>query len=115
MGRMCADQKTKGESQTSSPVFLYYSLFCLYPRTSAQSAFLRVLFRSVIEDKFVHWRPLHLHPYYCEQYGWRPEDFPVATALWQRSISLPFFSGMTAEQTEYVIDTIKAICLRYAR
>jgi dTDP-4-amino-4,6-dideoxygalactose transaminase len=63
----------------------------------------------------VHWRPLHLHPYYCEQYGWRPEDFPVATALWQRSISLPLFSGMTTEQTEYVIDTIKAISLRSAR
>ena len=27
----------------------------------------------------VHWRPLHLHPYYQETFGWREEDFPVAT------------------------------------
>ena len=24
----------------------------------------------------VHWRPLHLHPYYEETFGWRPEDLP---------------------------------------
>ena len=27
----------------------------------------------------VHWRPLHLHPYYQSTFGWRPEDLPVAT------------------------------------
>src|SRR5207253_2886984 len=43
----------------------------------------------------VHWRPLHLHPYYRETFGWRPADFPVASALWQRLISLPIFPGMT--------------------
>ena len=24
----------------------------------------------------VHWRPLHLHPYYEETFGWRPADLP---------------------------------------
>src|SRR5205814_9380359 len=33
----------------------------------------------------VHWRPLHLHPYYAEQFGWSPDQFPVASALWDRS------------------------------
>ena len=28
----------------------------------------------------VHWRPLHLHPYYEETFTWRPEQLPVATA-----------------------------------
>ena len=27
----------------------------------------------------VHWRPLHLHPYYEETFGWRPEHLPVAS------------------------------------
>src|SRR6266852_4372570 len=30
----------------------------------------------------VHWRPLHLHPYYQETYRWRPENLPNATDLW---------------------------------
>jgi perosamine synthetase len=36
----------------------------------------------------VHWRPLHLHPYYQETFGWRPTDLPVATEVWERLISL---------------------------
>src|SRR5258708_6329642 len=28
----------------------------------------------------VHWRPLHLHPYYQKTFGWRAKDFPVASS-----------------------------------
>ena len=63
----------------------------------------------------VHWRPLHLHPYYEETFGWRPEDFPVATALWPRLVSLPIFPGMKNEEIEYVIRTVKHLCARHAK
>lgn len=63
----------------------------------------------------VHWRPLHLHPYYRETFGWRPEDFPIATAVWERLISLPIFPGMRGDEVEHVIRTIKSVCARYAR
>ncbi len=63
----------------------------------------------------VHWRPLHLHPYYQEVFDWRPEQFPVATAMWQRLISLPIFSGMREDETEYVINTIKEVCSLYSK
>src|SRR5207244_8967508 len=42
----------------------------------------------------VHWRPLHLHPYYQETFGYRPEDFPVATGVWRRLVGLPIFPGL---------------------
>jgi dTDP-4-amino-4,6-dideoxygalactose transaminase len=63
----------------------------------------------------VHWRPLHLHPYYRETYGWRPEDLPAATALWERLVSLPIFSRMTDDEVEYVIDTVKRLCAQHGR
>lgn len=63
----------------------------------------------------VHWRPLHLHPYYQKTFGWRPQDFPVATAQWKRLISLPIFPGMREEELAHVIDTVKRICARHAR
>ena len=62
----------------------------------------------------VHWRPLHLHPYYQESYGWKREDFPVATAEWERLVSLPIFYGMTAAEMGKVARTIKDLCSRYA-
>ncbi len=46
----------------------------------------------------VHWRPLHLHPYYRERFGWQPESFPVATPLWERVVSLPLFPGMRDDE-----------------
>jgi perosamine synthetase len=58
----------------------------------------------------VHWRPLHLHPYYAEQFGWRPEQFPVATALWQRSVTLPLFPGMRDEEHQHVVNVIRELC-----
>jgi dTDP-4-amino-4,6-dideoxygalactose transaminase len=63
----------------------------------------------------VHWRPLHLHPYYQETFGWRPEDFPTATDVWERSISLPIFPGMKDEELEYVIGSVRSACARHAR
>ena len=63
----------------------------------------------------VHWRPLHLHPYYQKTFGWRSKDFPVATATWKRMISLPIFPGMRDDEIEHVISTVKRICARNAR
>jgi len=60
----------------------------------------------------VHWRPLHLHPYYQKTFGWRAKDFPVATRQWKRLISLPIFPGMREDEIEHVIRTVKEICKR---
>ena len=58
----------------------------------------------------VHWRPLHLHPYYRDNFGWRADACPVATREWERLISLPIFPGMTATEVEYVVQTLKDVC-----
>lgn len=63
----------------------------------------------------VHWRPLHLHPYYQKTFGWRAKDFPIATAMWKRLVSLPIFPGMRGEEIDHVIRTVKRICSRHAR
>lgn len=57
----------------------------------------------------VHWRPLHLHPYYEETFGWRPEDLPVSTREWPRLVSLPIFPGMTAGEIEQVVAAIRQL------
>ena len=58
----------------------------------------------------VHWRPLHLHPYYQNEFGWNASDFPVATREWERLISLPLFPGMQEDQMEYVVKHVAEIC-----
>jgi perosamine synthetase len=63
----------------------------------------------------VHWRPLHLHPYYEHSFEWRPEHLPVATEVWPRLISLPLYPQMSEAEIEHVIESIHEICRIYAR
>jgi len=50
----------------------------------------------------VHFIPLHLHPHYQQRYGYRRGDFPNAERLYERSISLPIWPGMTDSQVDRV-------------
>jgi dTDP-4-amino-4,6-dideoxygalactose transaminase len=60
----------------------------------------------------VHWRPLHLHPYY-EKSGWTSEEFPVASPLWERLVSLPLFPGMHAAEQAHVVQVVRDLCQRH--
>ncbi len=63
----------------------------------------------------VHFIPVHLHPFYRDKYGWRPEDFPVAYAEYQRVVSLPLHSRLTDDDVADVIAAVTDIVERYAR
>ncbi len=63
----------------------------------------------------VHWRPLHLHPYYRETFGWKPEQLPVASAQWLRLVSLPLFPDMSVQERGHVVETVRDICRRHRR
>lgn len=63
----------------------------------------------------VHWRPLHLHPYYEEAFGWREADLPAASTVWARLVSLPIFSSMTSHEIDAVVDAVRAECRRSSR
>lgn len=63
----------------------------------------------------VHWMPLHLHPYYVREYGYRPEEFPQASAVWPRLVSLPIFPGMTPGEVQHVASSVMAITAKHAR
>ena len=57
----------------------------------------------------VHFIPLHLHPFYKQAFGYRKEDFPVASREYMRYFSLPIFPGMSSAQVDYVVENITDI------
>ena len=64
----------------------------------------------------VHYRPLHLHPYYSEgAFSWREQHFPQASALWPRVLSLPLFSSQTDAEVERVIEVVLELVLEHGR
>jgi len=54
----------------------------------------------------VHFIPLHAHPYYRDQYGYVPKDFPVAYREYMREISLPIYSTMSDDDVDFVIAAV---------
>jgi dTDP-4-amino-4,6-dideoxygalactose transaminase len=57
----------------------------------------------------VHYRAVHLHPFYAETYGLRPEQFPVATDISNRTISLPLGSNVTELDQDDVVAALTAV------
>lgn len=49
-----------------------------------------------------YFAPIHLQPFYREQFGYGEGAFPVCEALASRTIALPFFGQMTDAQIDRV-------------
>ncbi len=54
----------------------------------------------------VHFIPIHLHAYYRDRYGYKPNDFPVAYREFQRLVSLPIYPTMRDEDVNDVIEAV---------
>lgn len=54
----------------------------------------------------VHYIPVHLHPFYMENFHTGPGLCPVAERAYQQIVSLPLFPSMTDEDVGRVIETI---------
>ncbi len=50
----------------------------------------------------VHYIPVHLHPFYRKQFGYKGGEYPIAEDAYERLISLPIFHGMTGQDVEDV-------------
>lgn len=57
----------------------------------------------------VHYIPVHLQPWYRLNYGYAPGKCPVAEHSYVRTLSLPLFPAMTADDVARVIDAVKAL------
>ena len=63
----------------------------------------------------VHFIPLHLHPYYRSTFGYKPQDFPNASAVFERTVSLPIYPKMTEADVQDVIGAVRSIAQVYRR
>jgi dTDP-4-amino-4,6-dideoxygalactose transaminase len=57
----------------------------------------------------IHYRALHLHPYYSQRFGYAPDDFPNSAWISERTLSLPLTAAMTDEEVESVIFAVRRI------
>lgn|SRR5574341_558979 len=63
----------------------------------------------------VHYRSIHLHPFYQKTYGFKRGDFPNAEYLSERVISIPLFPKMRATDIRDVMRAVQKVILRFKK
>ncbi|MEK6441756.1 DegT/DnrJ/EryC1/StrS family aminotransferase [Pseudonocardia sp. T1-2H] len=63
----------------------------------------------------VHFIPLHQQPYYRDRYGHGSGDLPVASAEFERLISLPIYPRMSAADVEDVAAAVRQVVAAHRR
>ncbi len=56
----------------------------------------------------VHYIPVHLQPYYRENFAFLPGDYPEAELYYQRALTIPLYPAMSDGQVERVIELVRA-------
>jgi perosamine synthetase len=79
-----------------------------------RAAFIEALGQAGVGSS-VHWRPLHLHPYYRHTHGYRAQDLPVASAEWERLVSLPIFPSMSEAEQARVAAEVRRLVAQHLR
>lgn len=61
----------------------------------------------------IHYIPVHQHPYYRRRFGFRDSDFPNATFVGERTISIPLSAGMSEQDVSDVAVALTRIFRYY--
>ena len=63
----------------------------------------------------VHYPPVYLHPYYRNQFGFKPGYCPAAEQSFNEIISLPMYPGLSNEQVQRVISAVELVTRQFAK
>lgn len=99
---------------TVNPAWHLYAIRLELERLSADRT---EVFRALRAEGLgvnVHYIPVHLHPFYRKQFGYRGGEYPVAEDAYERLISLPLFHGMVDQDVEDVIRAVRKVTSFYA-
>lgn len=58
----------------------------------------------------VHFIPLHIQPYWRDQYQLEATDFPNAYNCYKKAVSLPIYTKLSDKEVQRIIDSVKAVC-----
>jgi dTDP-4-amino-4,6-dideoxygalactose transaminase len=63
----------------------------------------------------VHFMPVHQHTYYKDTFNLNDKDYPVASSVFPRLVSLPIYPGMKDEHVDRVINVLADLLSKYKR
>jgi len=95
-----------------------YHLYPIIVRTEALTADRDRVMNAIQGENVgvgVHFRAVHLQPYYVETFGFRRGDFPHAEYYSDRTISLPLYPRMLDRDADDVVEAVRTVIARFRR
>jgi dTDP-4-amino-4,6-dideoxygalactose transaminase len=95
-----------------------YHLYPIVVRTEQLSADRDTIMNAIQAENVgigIHFRAVHLHPFYMQTFGFRRGMFPNAEYYSDRTISLPLYPRMTDGEADDVVAAVRKVIARYRR
>lgn len=102
------------EEGTTHARHLYTILLKLDELTADRDTIQQALYEEKIGTG-IHFIALHLHPYYQDTFGYKRSDYPNATYVSERTISLPLSAKLTDEDVTDVITAVTKVLTNYTK
>ncbi|MFO7772807.1 MAG: UDP-4-amino-4,6-dideoxy-N-acetyl-beta-L-altrosamine transaminase [Dehalococcoidia bacterium] len=94
-----------------------YHIYVIQLRTDMLDVSRKEVFEALQAENIgvnVHYMPLHLHPFYKKEFGYRKGDHPRAERYYERAITLPLFPKMSDDDVEDVIEAVQKVLRSYS-
>jgi len=95
-----------------------YHMYVIQLRTELLKVGRKRVFEALRAENIganVHYMPLHLHPFYQREFGYKEGDYPKAERYYERAITLPIFPRMSDNDVEDVIEAVSKVLTYYRR
>ena len=102
----------------SADVKAAYHIYVIQIRTELLKVGRREIFEALRAENIgvnVHYVPVHLHPFYQREFGYKKDDYPKAERYYERAITLPIFPKMSDKDVEDVIGAVQKVTRDYRR
>jgi dTDP-4-amino-4,6-dideoxygalactose transaminase len=104
--------------EVKGPVHHSHHLYVVLVRTEELSRSRDEILNAIQKENVglgVHFRAVHLQPFYRERFGFRPGQFPAAEYASERIISLPLYPAMDDRDVEDTITAVSKVVLNSRR
>ena len=107
------ERRTGKDRQSRHVLHLYVNLLDTAMRADRNPVIRALLAENIGASR--QFNPPHMHPYHRDEYGYKPEDFPVACRVGESEISLPLVPQMTQQDAEDVVEALRKVLREYRR
>lgn len=81
-------------------------MYCIRVPAECRDAVVKHLHDNAVDTR-LSFPPVHIQPYYAQRFDFTPEMLPLTMQAYEGMIDIPCWVGMTEDQQEYVIATIR--------